>query len=92
MRWTKAGEMEGGKILWSGDESRHEAEVGFLLGNKARDALMGYKPVSDKTIAARFRAQPYNITVLRVQPSPMLLYTVSPSQLPDWLLFCVLHV
>ena len=30
--------------------------------------------------------------LLRVQPSPMLLYTVSPSQLPDWLLFCVTRV
>jgi len=26
--------------------------------------------------------------LLRVQPSPMLLYTVSPSHLPDWMLFC----
>ena len=31
-------------------------------------------------------------SLLRVQPSPMLLYTVSPSQLPDWLLFCVTPV
>src|SRR6218665_2296993 len=30
--------------------------------------------------------------LLRVQPSPMLLYRVSPSNLPDWLLLCVLHV
>src|SRR6218665_3695971 len=34
----------------------------------------------------------YIYILLRVQPSPMLLYTVSPSHLPDWLLFCVLHV
>jgi len=30
--------------------------------------------------------------LLRVQPSPMLLYTVSPSHLPDWMLLCILHV
>src|SRR6218665_1281968 len=30
--------------------------------------------------------------LLRVQPSPMLLYTVSPPQLPDWLLLCVTRV
>src|SRR6218665_1260900 len=40
MRWIKAGEMEGGKILWSGDESRHETGVGFLLGYRATDALI----------------------------------------------------
>src|SRR6218665_1829772 len=69
MRWTKAGEMEGGKILWSGDESRHETGVDFLLGYRARDALMGYKPVSDRIIATRFRAQPYNIMMIQVHAS-----------------------
>src|SRR6218665_1216564 len=34
----------------------------------------------------------YYMYVLRVQPSPMLLYTVSPSQLSDWSLFCVTRV
>src|SRR6218665_134054 len=32
------------------------------------------------------------IILLRVQPSPMLHYTVSRSHLPDWMLPCVLHV
>jgi len=51
----------------SGDESsRFSAGVGFLLGNRARDALMGCKPVIDRIIAARFRAQLYNITVIQV--------------------------
>src|SRR6218665_1793194 len=43
-----------------------------------------------------YRIHIYNTYIqyilLRVQPSPMLLYTVSPSQLPDWLLLCVTRV
>src|ERR1700733_9163342 len=66
MRWTLAGEMEGGKILWSGGEPRHEAGVGFLLSNRERDALLGYKPVNARIIVARFGAQPCNITVIQV--------------------------
>src|ERR1700733_4912129 len=58
--------MEGGKILWSGGETRHEAGVGFLLSNRARDALLGYKPVSDRIIVARFGAQPFNMTVIQI--------------------------
>src|SRR3984885_13144471 len=58
--------MEGGKILWSGGETRHEAGVGFLLSNRARDALLGYKPVNDRIIVARFGAQPFNMTVIQV--------------------------
>lgn len=54
MRWTKAGKMDGGKIMWSGIESMKEAGVGFLLTNRARDALMGSKQVSDRIIAAVF--------------------------------------
>ena len=34
----------------------------------------------------------YIYMLLRVQPSPMLHYTVSRSHLPDWMLPCVLHV
>ena len=57
MRWTKAGEIGGVKILWPEGDSRHEAGVGFLLSNRARNALMGYKPVSNRT---------FNMTIIQV--------------------------
>src|SRR6218665_3547112 len=34
----------------------------------------------------------YVCMLLHVQPSPMLLYTVSRSHLSDWMLPCVLYV
>ena len=65
MRWTMSGETNGGKVIWSGHESRHEAGVGFLLSNRAKQALMGYKPISDRLMVARFSAQPFNITIIQ---------------------------
>ena len=66
MRCTGAGEMDGCSVIWSGDETKHEAGVGFLLNKKARGAMLGYKPVSDRIIVARFQAQPFNISVIQI--------------------------
>lgn len=66
MRWTGTGEMDGCSVIWSGDETKHEAGVGFLLNKKAIGAMLGYKPVSDRIIVARFQAQPFNISVIQI--------------------------
>ena len=44
-------------------ELKHEAGVGFLLSKRAREALLGYKPVSDRVMVARFQARPFNMSV-----------------------------
>ena len=54
MRFTASGEMHGCKVIWSRNEQKHEANVGFLLSKQARQALLGYKPVSDRVMVARF--------------------------------------
>ena len=41
-------------------------EVGFLLSRRAREAFGRYKLVSSRIMAARFNAQPVNITVIQV--------------------------
>ena len=40
MRWTASGEMHGCKVIWSGNEQKHEAGIGFLLSKRAREALL----------------------------------------------------
>src|SRR2546426_10740859 len=40
--------------------------IGFLLSEKAKRALLGYKPVSPRIIVARFSGQPINLTVIQV--------------------------
>jgi len=66
MRWTASGEMHSCKVIWSGNEQKHEAGVGLLLSNRAREALLGYKAVSDRVLVARFQARPFNMSVVQV--------------------------
>lgn len=66
MRWTGSGEIAGGEVIWSGDEKKHEAGVGFLLSKRARQALLGYRPVNARIMVARFEANPFNISVIQV--------------------------
>jgi len=62
MRWTASREMHGCKVIISGNEQKHESGVGFLLSKRAREALLGYKPVSDRVMVARFQARPLNMS------------------------------
>ena len=55
--------MNGGEIIWSGEEKEHRKGVGFYLSKRAKGALMEYQPVNSRIIAARFRANPINIAV-----------------------------
>jgi len=66
MRWTASGEMHGCKVIWSGNEQKHEAGVGFLLSRRAGEALLGYKPVSDRVMVARFQTRQFNMSVVQV--------------------------
>ena len=47
-------------------KQKHEAGVGFLLSKRAREALLNYKPVSDRVMVARFQARPFNMSVVQV--------------------------
>ena len=40
--------MNGGEVLWSGEEKDHKRRVGFLLSEKAKRALLGYKLVGSR--------------------------------------------
>jgi len=66
MRWTGVGELNGGEVIWSGEEKNHVRGVGFLLSKRAKDALLGYNPVNARIIVARFSGAPLNIAVIQV--------------------------
>jgi len=40
LRWYGKGEMNGGEVIWSGEEKSHTKEVGLLLNKRARNALL----------------------------------------------------
>ncbi|XP_016299301.1 uncharacterized protein LOC107656114 [Sinocyclocheilus anshuiensis] len=66
MRWTGVGELNGGEVIWSGEEKNHMRGVGFLLSKRAKDALLGYNPVNSRNIVTRFNGAPLNIAVIQV--------------------------
>ena len=49
-----------------GEEKDHKRGVGLLLSEKAKMALLGYKPVSSRIIVARFVGQPIYLAVIQV--------------------------
>ena len=56
VRWTKSGRIncDGMTFMYIGHEDRHEHGVGLVLSRRATGALVGWTPVSDWTITARF--------------------------------------
>ena len=42
-----------GEILWSGEEKYHQAGVAVILNKKASDALLAWKPISERIIYIR---------------------------------------
>ena len=66
MHWTGVGELNGGEVIWSGEEKKRVKGVGFLLSKRAKEALLGYNPVNPRIIAARFSGKPLNIAVIQV--------------------------
>ena len=66
MHWTGSGELNGGEVIWSGEENKHIRGVGLLLSKRAKSALLGYYLVNARIIAARFRGKPLNLSVIQV--------------------------
>ena len=64
MRRTGSGGINGGEVIWSGEEENHTR--GFLLNKRARNALLSYYAVSARTITARFRGAPLNLAVVQI--------------------------
>lgn len=68
MRWTGNGKMisDGKIVLYSGAKEHHVHGVGMVLSKTAAQALVGWKPISDRIITARFQSRHAKITVIQV--------------------------
>ena len=67
-RWTGVPEsmIRGYKIISSGKASEHRSGVAILLAKTAQNALMSYKPVSDRLLTARFRTSTGAVSIMQV--------------------------
>ncbi|XP_017334791.3 craniofacial development protein 2-like [Ictalurus punctatus] len=68
MRWTGNGKMtsDGKIVLYSGAKEHHVHGVGMVLSKTAAQALVGWKPISDRILTARFQSRHAKITVIQV--------------------------
>ncbi|CAF4681178.1 unnamed protein product [Rotaria sp. Silwood2] len=53
-------------ILFGPEKTTHTKGVGMLLSTRAWKSLLGYNPVNSRLITARFKATPFNITIINV--------------------------
>ena len=65
VRWTGSGELMNGRMVFAGEERKHEKGVAIVMSERAHKALIGYLPISPRVMAARFRGDPFNLTVIQ---------------------------
>ena len=68
MRWKWSDKMtkEGKTILYSKNEEIGRNGVGMILNNEASTSLMGWKPVNDRILTARFKGCHSKTTIIQV--------------------------
>ena len=69
VRWTSCGETtteEGHKIWYSGEDSRHQHGVGFIVNKNKINSVISCTPISSRLISIRIAARPLNITIIQV--------------------------
>ena len=69
VRWTGFGEVttnEGHKIWFSGDNSKHQHGVAFIVHRNTISSTIDCTPISSRLMSIRIAAQPHNITIIQV--------------------------
>ena len=67
-RWKNSGKVinEGKTFLFSGHEEHHIHGVGLILDEESSKAMIGWKPVNDRIITARFESRHIKTTIIQV--------------------------
>ena len=69
VRWTGFGETstdEGHKIWFSGDQSKHQYGVAFIVRKELAKSIISCTPISSRIISIRICAKPHNLTIIQV--------------------------
>ena len=68
VRWTGSGILNDKSIslLYSGHDQHHMRGVGILMNKNAAKSLIGWNPVNDRIITARFQSKHTKITLIQV--------------------------
>ena len=68
VRWLGSGKIQkdGFVMVYSGNDVKHQNGVGMVMTARVSKALLGYIPVSDRVIVAKFEARPVNLVCVQV--------------------------
>lgn len=68
VRWIGFGETtnDGHKIWYSGEDTKHEYGVGFIVRKAVTVCILSCTPISNRIISIRVSAKPKNVTIIQV--------------------------
>ena len=67
MDWIRGFDKgEGHKIWFSGDETKHQHGVVFLVRKEITNCVLSCKPISNRLVNIIVAAKPHNITIIQV--------------------------
>jgi len=71
-------------FLYSGHKQDHKRGVGVFLGPRATASLLGYWPISDRVIIAKLQARPFNMNIIQVTCSNIMICASSEEELDNF--------
>ena len=75
LKWTGMGEFNSDDhyIDYCGQESFRINGVAIMVNKRVQNAVLGYNLKNDRMISVRFQGKPFNITVSKSMPQPVML-------------------
>ena len=75
LKWTGMGELNSDDqyIYYCGQESLRRNGVAIIVNTGVRNAVLAYNLQSDRMISVRFQGKPFNITLSKSMPRPVML-------------------
>ena len=75
LKWTGMGVFNSDDhcIYYCGQESLKRNEVAVIVNKGVRNAVLAYNLQSDRMISVRFQGKPFNITLSKSMPRPVML-------------------
>ena len=67
-RWTGSGKetCEGNTFIYSGQAEHHSRGVGIIISREAEKSMIGWKPVNERIITARFQSRHVKTSIIQI--------------------------
>ena len=75
LKWIRMGELNSDDhyIYYCGQESLRRNGGAIIVNKGVRNAVLAYNLQSDRMISVRFQGKPFNITLSKSMPRPVML-------------------